>query len=128
SFDCRLGYMAWRPKREKGCEPTKLEYKLSSAPFRSGRRETVLQTRGRMPPAPSHHYFADSGAAAGAAGPLIFQLYFFANFSTRPALSMNFIWPVKNGWPCEQISTCNFVAVLRVTNLVLPLQTTSTST
>jgi hypothetical protein len=31
--------------------------------------------------------------------------YFFRNFSTRPALSMNFCLPVKKGWQLEQIST-----------------------
>ena len=30
---------------------------------------------------------------------------FFLNFSTRPALSMNFCLPVKKGWHWEQIST-----------------------
>jgi hypothetical protein len=32
-------------------------------------------------------------------------LYFFSNRSMRPAVSINFWRPVKNGWQDEQIST-----------------------
>ena len=38
-----------------------------------------------------------TSAPLSAFAPLIFQLYFFENFSTRPALSMNYIVPVKTG-------------------------------
>ena len=68
-----------------------------------------------------------AGASDGSYAPLTFQLYFLANFSTRPALSTNFIVPVKNGWHCEQISTCSFTDVLRVLISVPQLQWTMTS-
>ena len=32
-------------------------------------------------------------------------LYFLSNLSTRPAVSISFCLPVKNGWQLEQIST-----------------------
>ena len=31
--------------------------------------------------------------------------YFLSNLSTRPAVSISFCFPVKNGWQLEQIST-----------------------
>jgi hypothetical protein len=43
------------------------------------------------------------GAAAFAAA----SAYFFVNRSTRPAVSISFCLPVKNGWQFEQISTRN---------------------
>jgi hypothetical protein len=44
--------------------------------------------------------------AAGSAVVWVVRLYFFWKRSTRPALSTNFCFPVKNGWQLEQISTC----------------------
>ncbi len=38
------------------------------------------------------------------------------NRSTRPAVSINFCLPEKNGWQCEQISTCSDSDVERVSN------------
>jgi hypothetical protein len=55
------------------------------------------------------------------------QLYFFWNFSTRPAESTNFILPVKNGWHTEQISTEMFFFVERVVNLLPQPQVTVAS-
>src|SRR5687768_3876385 len=34
-----------------------------------------------------------------------FEPYFFLNFSMRPAVSMNFILPVKKGWDIFEISS-----------------------
>lgn len=45
--------------------------------------------------------------------------YFLINFSTLPAVSTNFCFPVKNGWQFEQISTFSFSTVERVSQ-VLP--------
>lgn len=62
-----------------------------------------------------------TAAAAGAA--VFWKLYvppnFLLNRSTRPAVSTNFCFPVKNGWQALQISTLMRGAVLRVVN-VLP--------
>src|SRR5207302_10994189 len=45
-------------------------------------------------------------------------LYFFSNLSTRPAVSINFCRPVKNGWQDEQISTrISPLCVERVVNV-----------
>ena len=41
----------------------------------------------------------------GAALPTRDALYFFSKRSMRPAVSINFCLPVKNGWHEEQIST-----------------------
>jgi hypothetical protein len=43
-------------------------------------------------------YFLAADLAAASA-------YFFVKRSTRPAVSMSFCLPVKNGWQLEQIST-----------------------
>ena len=43
-------------------------------------------------------------------------LYFFIYFSTRPAVSTNFCFPVKNGWQFEQISILISPTVFRVWN------------
>lgn len=45
--------------------------------------------------------------------------YFFINFSTRPAESTIFCFPVKNGWQFEQRSTEIFSTVDLV-SIVLP--------
>ena len=45
-----------------------------------------------------YFFFALAVAAALSA-------YFFWKRSTRPAVSISFCLPVKNGWHCEQIST-----------------------
>src|SRR6201993_193096 len=44
------------------------------------------------------YFFAASALAAASA-------YFFVKRSTRPAVSISFCLPVKNGWQLEQIST-----------------------
>jgi hypothetical protein len=41
-------------------------------------------------------------------------LYFRLNLSARPAVSMSFCWPVKNGWQLAQISTWMVLRVERV--------------
>ena len=46
------------------------------------------------------------------------------NFSIRPAVSMYFSLPVKNGWQAEQISTFSSFLVLRVLNVLPQLQVT----
>jgi len=43
-----------------------------------------------------------------------FSPYFFLNFSTRPAESKSFCFPVKKGWQLEQISTWILPTVERV--------------
>ena len=40
--------------------------------------------------------------------------YFLLNFSTRPAVSTSFCFPVKKGWQLEQISVEIFLRVERV--------------
>ena len=52
---------------------------------------------------------------------------FFLNFSTRPALSMNFCLPVKNGWHWEQISTRISFFVDLVVNVLPQAQVTTHS-
>ena len=54
-------------------------------------------------------------------------LYRFWNRSTRPAESISFCLPVKNGWQAEQISTLRSVFVERVLNEFPQAQATSTS-
>jgi hypothetical protein len=49
----------------------------------------------------ARYFFAAPAFAAASA-------YFFVKRSTRPAVSINFCLPVKNGWQFEQISTLNF--------------------
>ena len=49
--------------------------------------------------------------------PTLSVLYFWRNRSTRPAVSINFCLPVKNGWHWEQISTWITGTVDRVTKL-----------
>jgi hypothetical protein len=53
--------------------------------------------------------------------------YFFLNFSTRPALSMNFCLPVKKGWQLEQISTRISFLVDLVLNVFPQAQVTTHS-
>jgi hypothetical protein len=69
----------------------------------------------------SKNYFFAPAGAAGAAD--FWKLYvppnFLLNRSTRPAVSTNFCFPVKNGWQALQISTLILASVLRVVN-VLP--------
>ena len=89
-------------------QPKKREYRLQSAV--TGSPKAVL------------HTIAMGASYFPAFAPLTVQLYFLENFSTRPALSTNFIVPVKNGWHCEQISTCSLAEVLRVLNSVPQLQ------
>jgi hypothetical protein len=52
------------------------------------------------------YFFAPAAAGAGAD---FWKLYvppnFLLNRSTRPAVSTNFCFPVKNGWQALQIST-----------------------
>src|ERR1043166_4529929 len=47
------------------------------------------------------------------------------NFSIRPAVSMYFSLPVKNGWQAEQISTFSSLLALRVLNVLPQLQVTT---
>src|SRR4029077_10249453 len=49
-------------------------------------------------------YF-ESQLFAGAVAALSFLAYLRRKRSTRPAVSINFCLPVKNGWHAEQIST-----------------------
>src|SRR5262249_61741371 len=75
----------------------------------------------------ARNYFAVS-AGASAAFLRLSQLYLRWNFSTRPVVSTNFIFPVKKGWQAEQISTLMFFFVLRVLNLLPQPQVTVAST
>src|ERR1700730_18961718 len=47
----------------------------------------------------------ESQLFAGAVAALSFLAYLRRKRSTRPAVSINFCLPVKNGWHAEQIST-----------------------
>src|SRR5437016_187723 len=71
-----------------------------------------------------YHHFLPAGAAA-----VFWKLYvppnFLLNRSTRPAVSTNFCFPVKNGWQALQISTLIFAVVLRVTNVFPQAQWTA---
>jgi hypothetical protein len=55
--------------------------------------------------------------------------YFFWNRSTRPAVSINFCLPVKNGWQFEQISTRIILPLIveRVSNVLPQAQCTFTA-
>src|SRR5512138_998729 len=53
-------------------------------------------------------------------------LYFFWNFSMRPAVSISFCLPVKYGWQAEQMSTRISGFVDRVSNLFPHAQVTRT--
>ena len=53
--------------------------------------------------------------------------YLVMNFSTRPSVSTNFCFPVKNGWQAEHISTCSLSRVEPVVNLLPQAQTTCAS-
>src|SRR5215472_2534310 len=57
--------------------------------------------RGRGPRLVYYFYFAARRSAFSARD----FAYFFWKRSTRPAVSINFCLPVKNGWQLEQIST-----------------------
>src|ERR1700722_11394661 len=65
------------------------------------------------------------GAAAFAAA----SAYFFVKRSTRPAVSISFCLPVKNGWQFEQISTLisSPLEVERVSNVLPQAQCTFTA-
>jgi hypothetical protein len=68
------------------------------------------------------------GAAAAAASASFFAAmpaeYFLLKRSMRPAVSISFCLPVKNGWQAEQMSRCSSVAVERVSQLLPQAQST----
>src|SRR6185437_16624373 len=70
-----------------------------------------LPEGGRPFPLDLNSYFVVSAALPRCAW------YFRSNLSTRPAVSISFCFPVKNGWQLEQISTrMSLLLVVRVRN------------
>jgi len=61
---------------------------------------------------------------ADAQAVVAFAEYFWRKRSTRPAVSMSFCLPVKNGWQAAQMSVCSSACVLRVWNLFPQAQET----
>jgi hypothetical protein len=55
---------------------------------------------------------------------LAFVPYFWRKRSTRPAVSMSFCFPVKNGWQAAQMSVCSSACVERVRNVFPQAQVT----
>src|SRR5690606_18977396 len=75
----------------------------------AARRCTPVQTK-----TPSAVLRTGEGALPQAA---VHMPYFFLNLSTRPPVSTNFCWPVKNGWHTAQISTRRFFLTEPVSNV-----------